>query len=303
MELDTLQAVELICSAQPPAEFIYHLNGLCAERSAQFETWLEILFLKTIREKDQKKILNIANNLAALRDGADARQIFYNIIISSFSKGVEDDFIFLALSRFEALPLIVNFLSKIDIPHIKTLVSKLSLKQVVPEFILYTEILKRDQFYTIGKFTELFDDLNLPLKQQIVLTIVKSNDYSLCSRLNTYFESNPFTLNSVFYGMLNDYNEIIIIISDLPFNTLTYSLSSIKNLILKNCYYIPYTIDKLLVRSINEKSSSFIFEAAQHISKRKIIDMLYEHNAKDIVTVFLSRFRDDPEIEHFIPFA
>ena len=89
----------------------------------------------------------------------------------------------------------------------------------------------------------------------------------------------------------------------MSLSNLQYGLSEFKKLILEKHYYFPQTIDELLYKSIYEKNSTFIFELANVVSKRKIIGILYDLENKDLINVFLSRFQDDPELEHFVPFS
>lgn len=305
MDLHIKEVEEKLCSAELDPNFIYYLNGLCKQRIIQFETFVEIVFLKLVREKDSNKLLNTARNLALLSDGGDVRQVFYNIILSNINKGLNDEFLFQPLGYPEAKSHIVNFIVKLPIGDVKKFIDRLVLK--VPPFLdyaLYLEVLSHSDFYAIDKFTKVFDDCVNDLKQRIFLAALVTNNLSVASKINAYFQSSPITFHNFNNDINNDYNLIVrAIVEYTPISTLMYSLSEFKNMIFARHLQLPLTIRDLVLRAIKENHSYFIMEAASVFSKREIIGMMHENGATKMVEEFLLKFGEDPELEHLVPFA
>lgn len=304
MDFTTQDVEKFLTAPELSIEFRHNLNNVCQLKNPHLETWMEIFFLKSVREKEGNKVLNIANNLSTLKDGDDVRQIFYGVILSNFLKGADEDFIFQALSRPEARGYVIKCICKIPVTDIPKTINKLTEKYFAPISRLYLDILSDQSFYPTDKFITVFDPCNNLLKQNILIEAITTNNFSVCSKINSYCQNNPISFYNFTNDITYDYHNIIrAIVNYLSLSNLQYSLSEFKKLILDKYYYFPQTIDELLYKSISEKNSTLIFELANVVSKRKIIGILFDLENKELVDQFLSRFRDDPELEHFVPFS
>jgi hypothetical protein len=304
MDFTTQDVGKFLTAPELNIEFRHNLNNVCQLKNPHLETWMEIFFLKTVREKEADKVLNIANNLSTLKDGDDVRQVFYGVILSNFIKGAEDDFIYQALSRPEARVQVIRFICKLPVADIPKILNKLTEKYFVPAADFYLDILSDQSFYPIDKFTTVFESCDFPLRLKIIERAIIVNNYSICSKINTYCQNNPVSFYNLSYDITYDHHNIIRAIAyNLSLSNLMYGMSEFKKLILEKYYYFPQTIDQLLYRSITEKNSTLLIELASVIPKRKIIGILFDLDSQDLIAQFLSRFRDDPELEHFVPFS
>lgn len=304
MDFTTQDVEKFLTAPELSVEFRYNLNNVCQLKNPHLETWMEIFFLKTVREKDAIKVLNIANNLSTLKDGDDVRQVFYGVILSNFIKGANEDFIYQALSRPEARVQVIRFICKLPVADISKTINKLTEKYFTPIASFYLDILSDQSFYPMDKFTTVFESCSFLLRQNILEAAIITNNYSICSKINTYCQNNPVSFYNLSYDITYDHHNIIrAIVNNLSLSNLMYGLSEFKKLILEKHYYFPQTIDELLYKSIAEKNSTLLIELAEVIPKRKIIGILFDLDSQELINQFLSRFRDDPELEHFVPFS
>lgn len=301
LKLDEIE--QLLCSANPGVEFLLAFSAQCKSRVTNFETWLEICFLRQVIENKGDNLLHIAHNLSYIDNGEDVREVFYNIILSSFSKNNNRNFIYKILERPPAFKYIYKFLAKLPIADVPKLITRLHQNDVIPDFALYLALFGEKEFVSIDKFTILFDGCDVDLKQRIVLGGFVVNDYSFISRLNSYFQESPITFHN-FSNYLYD-NGIILkaLVTNISTSSLNHSLDTFRDFLFANPDRFPITIEELLIKAIKENTSSFILQAGMSLPKREILALLTEYKATTIVNQFLTKFGDDPEIEQFIAFA
>ena len=333
LKLDEVEA--LLCSTKPEAgwvggvagrkyeNFLKELRVLCKSRNTNFETWMEMLFLKNSRMNNAENLWNISESLYWTGiEAKDIKELYYNIILSSLSNSImhanDQDYQYKILSRPEAKEFIHKFLAKLPIALIPSLINKLHQNDVSKDFALYLAVFDEKEFITIHKFSSLFNDCSFKLKQDIIFGGFCTNNYSFISRLNSYFEEHPFTFNAISSNFNDDDNFIIkAIVSCISISSLNISLTVFKDYIIANPNKFPKTMEALIIKAIKEYSPQFIIDAGKLFSKKKILSLLIEYkdgNGADlpyvvaqgtnsIINKFIEKFGDDPEIEQFVAFA
>lgn len=305
MNMTTADLERLLTSSHLDISELHDLDNACKIANPHFETLMEIFFLKTIREKDERKILNIADNLGKLQSGHDVSQTFYNIILSTFFKGADDKFIYETFEKNGARKHIANGLTKLPISDVIKVFKRLEEKRYIYLYLLYVDVLGDNSFIPTDKFTQLFDQCDMRLKQNITTSAINGGNFRVCSAINSFFLNNPYSF-SVFQLDINyDYHYLIRAIANSPLYTLQHTLSEFKTFIYQKHYYFPMTIEGLLNKALAENNQSFVIDmaACNAVSKRKVMGILFDQNKNDFAKTFLEAFRDDPELEQFLAFS